>query len=164
MGGSRDARRDDTDRAQVQWWRPNGDLLPGFEDALIATVKALAASVPAPRHDPFYGLDRDGPSLRVLERLTRHGDFRKYVFVLDAAAGLGGAARWLALRYGCRVIALDEQCAALAVARRLTRRARLADRVWPLAGRVDRIPVRDASFTQIWAVEALRRARDPARA
>jgi SAM-dependent methyltransferase len=164
MGASRDARRDEADRAPVQWWRPNGALLPGFEEALIATVKALAASLPAPRHDPFYGLDRDGPGLRVLERLTRHGDFRKYVFVLDAAAGLGGAARWLALRYGCRVLALDQQCAALAVARRLTRRARLADRVWSLAGSIDRIPVRDATFTQIWAVEALRRAREPARA
>jgi hypothetical protein len=45
--------------------------------------------------------------LRVLERMTTRGDFRKYVFVLDAGGGLGGVARWLAATYGCRVLVLD---------------------------------------------------------
>ena len=47
------------------------------------------------------------PELRVVERMTAHGDFRKYVFVLDAGGGLGGVARWLTLTYGCRVLVLD---------------------------------------------------------
>ncbi len=122
---------------------------------MLELTRELALATPAPRHDPFYGLDRPaGPSLRVLDRLTRHGDFRKYVVVLDASARLGGIARWLTLRYGCRVVALDASPRALAVGARLTRRARLAGRVQGAAGLALAIPARDGAFTQIWSVEA----------
>ena len=128
---------------------------------MIATAKTFARTVPTPRADPFYGLDRrHGPSLRVLERLTAHGDFRKYVFVLDAGGGLGGVARWLTLTYGCRVLVLDVLPGLLATGRRLSRRARLHDRVTAVAGCVTAIPVRDAAFTQIWSVEALQHVDD----
>jgi SAM-dependent methyltransferase len=131
------------------------------EDALLAVVKALAVDTPAPLHDPFYGLDRRArASLRLLARLSRHGDFRKYVFVLDAGAGLGGGSRWLALRYGCRVAALERSVAALRLARRLGDRAGVGPRVHALAGALDAIPARDGAFTQIWSVEALQHVSD----
>jgi SAM-dependent methyltransferase len=147
----------------------NADLYdrisPAVEDALVATLKAFGRTVPAPRADPFYGLDRgEGPSLRVLERMTAHGDFRKYVFVLDAGGGLGGVARWLTSTYGCRVLVLDVLPRLLASAQRLTVRARLDRRVTAVAGSFDAIPVRDAAFTQIWSVEALQHAVDRRRA
>jgi sarcosine/dimethylglycine N-methyltransferase len=131
------------------------------EEALIATAKSFTQSVPAARTDPFYGLDRHpGPSLRVLEQLTAHGDFRKYVFVLDAGGGLGGVARWLTLTYGCRVLVLDVLARVLATGRRLSRRLRLHERVTAVAGSFTAIPVRDAIFTQVWSVEALQHADD----
>ena len=47
------------------------------EDAMIATLKTFGRTVPAPRPDPFYGLDRRrSPSLRTMERVTARGDFR----------------------------------------------------------------------------------------
>jgi SAM-dependent methyltransferase len=132
---------------------------PAVEEALLATVRELASSTPASRHDPFYGLDRrGGPSLRLLDRLTRHGDFRKYVIVLDVGAGLGGAARWLALRYGCRVVMLERSPRLSAVSARLVRRARLAGRVHAVAGSFAEVPARDGMFTQIWSVESLQHA------
>jgi SAM-dependent methyltransferase len=139
---------------------------PGVvEDALLATVKALAVSTPAPLHDPFYGLDRrPHASLRLLARLSRHGDFRKYVFVLDAGAGLAGGSRWLALHYGCRVAALERSPAALGFARRLAERAGVGHRVCAVAGTLDAVPVRDGAFTQIWSVEALHHVEDLQRA
>ena len=131
-------------------------LPPLVEETLVASVKALASSVPAPRDDPFYGLDRlDGSSTRALERLTGHGDFRKYVHVLDAGAGLGSGARWLARRFGCRVLLLDAAPARLALAARLTSRAGLGERMRTVAGRVEAIPLRAGVFTQIWSVETL---------
>ena len=133
-----------------------GRLPPEVESALVETVKTLATSVPTPRYDPFYGIDRSGgPSLAVLERLSRHGDFRKYVHVLDVRAGLGGGARWLARRYGCRVLALDERASLVALGSRLSRRARLAAQVVGTVGAVTAVPARDGVFTQIWCVEAL---------
>lgn len=134
---------------------------PAVEEALLGTVRALGSTTPTPRHDPFYGLDRrGGPSLRLLDRLTRHGDFRKYVVVLDAGAGLGGAARWLALRYGCRVVTLERSARLTAVSARLVRRARLVGRVHAVAGSFAAVPARDGVFTQIWSVEALQHATD----
>ncbi len=136
-------------------------LSPAVEDAILALVRELARATPAPRSDPFYGLDRlGGPSLRLLDRLTRHGDFRKYVVALAPAAGLGGAARWLSLKYGCRVVALEASARATAASARLTVRAGLAGRVRAIAGTVDRLPIRADACTQIWSVEALHRARD----
>lgn len=138
---------------------------PAVEDAMIATVKTFGRTVPAPRADPFYGLDRPfGPDLRLIERMTAHGDFRKYVFVLDAGSGLGGVARWLSLTYGCRVLLLDVLPRPLATARRLTARAGLSRRLHAVAGSFDAVPVRDGSFTQIWSVQALQHARHRRRA
>jgi SAM-dependent methyltransferase len=134
---------------------------PAVEDALLATLKAFGRSVPAPRTDPYYGLDRlGGPTLRLVERMTAHGDFRKYVFVLDAGGGLGGIARWLTLTYGCRVLVLDVLPRLLATGRRLSRRARLDARVSAVAGSFEAVPVRDGTFTQIWSVGALQHAAD----
>jgi SAM-dependent methyltransferase len=136
-----------------------GAITPAIEEILVATTRTLARTVPAPRDDPYYGLDRiGGPSLRLLQRLSRHGDFRKYVFVLDAGAGLGGPARWLAVRYGCRVVGLELAAVQAAVIARLSRRAGLAGQVHGLAGSFEAVPVRDGAFTQIWSVEALHHA------
>lgn len=135
------------------------------EEALVDTLKTFARTIPAPRRDPFYGVDRhDAVALRTLERLTARGDFRKYVFVLDAGGGLGGIARWLTLTYGCRVLVLDVLPRLLATAQRLTMRAGLAARVTAVAGNFEAIPVRDGVFTQIWSVDALQHAEDRRRA
>jgi SAM-dependent methyltransferase len=140
-------------------------ISPPVEEAMLSLIRELALATPAPARDPFYGLDRiGGPSLRLLDRLTRHGDFRKYVVVLDAGAGLGGAARWLALRYGCRVVALDACPRVVAVGARLSRRARLTTRVRGVAASFEAVPARDGVFTQVWSVEALHHALDRRRA
>src|SRR5215211_1474018 len=99
-------------------------ISPAVEDAMIDTFKIFSRTVPAPRNDPFYGLDR----------LTARGDFRKYVFVLDGGSGLGGVARWLTLTYGCRVLVLDVLPRLLAMGRRLTARARLGARLSAVGG------------------------------
>ena len=134
-------------------------ISPAVEEAMIATLKTFALSVPAPRTDPYYGLDRSlGSGLRAMERMTTHGDFRKYVFVLDAGSWLGGVARWLTLTYGCRVLMLDALPRPLATARRLTERARLWPRIQAVAGNFEAIPVRAGFFTQIWSMQALQHA------
>lgn len=140
-------------------------ISPAVEDAMIATLKLFSRTVPAPRADPHYGLDRSpGSDLRVMERMTAHGDYRKYVFVLDAGSGLGGVARWLTLTYGCRVLMLDVLPRPLATARRLAERAHVAARIHAVAASFDAIPVRDGFFTQIWSVQALHHAEDRRRA
>jgi ubiquinone/menaquinone biosynthesis C-methylase UbiE len=140
-------------------------ITPPVEEALIATAKAFGRTVPAARRDPFFGLDRlGGAPLPLVERLTAGGDFRKYVFVLDAGGGFGGLARWIAATYGCRVLVLDVLPSVLRVGRHLTERTDLGARIRMVAGSFEAIPVRAATFTQIWSVEALHHAGDRRRA
>jgi SAM-dependent methyltransferase len=159
MSRSSDAGEGDAPlRAAVQ---PSASVPAAVEEVFLSTVRTLALTMPAPRYDPYYGIDRaDGPSLRLLERLSRHGDFRKYVHVLDVGCGWGGPARWLALRYGCRVVALDVSASVVALADRLSRRAGLGAQVRGVAASCAAVPARDGAFTQIWCVEALQHARD----
>ena len=132
---------------------------------IVAMTKELARTVPCPPDDPYYGLDRTGgPSLAALRRLTRHGDFRKYVFVLDAGSGLGGTTRWLALRYGCRVLGLEACSERARTAHRLSERLGLDGRVQTVTGSFEAIPVADGVFTQIWSVETLHHATSRRRA
>lgn len=140
-------------------------ISPAVEEAMVDAQKALAQTIPTPPSDPFFGLDRGpGPSLRTIERLTAHGDFRKYVFVLDAGGGAGSFARWLTATYGCRVLVLDVLPRLLAVGRRFAKRAGLASRTTAVAGTLETIPLRDGIFTQIWSVAALHHVEDRARA
>jgi len=142
-----------------------GDVSSILEEELLATVRLLSRTIPAPRHDPFFGLDRVGvSSLHSLQRLSHHGDFRKYVLVLDAGADLGGCARWLASRYGCRVLAFDPSAARVAIGHQLSLRASLGNRVSAVAADFECIPVRDGAVTQVASVEALHRTPDRHRA
>jgi SAM-dependent methyltransferase len=165
MNGTQEARVDGGIATDPELLELYGEVPPALEEELVATVRLLAGTVPAPRHDPCYGLDRgSGASLGALERLTRHGDFRKYVFVLDAGAGLGGAARWLVSRYGCRVLALDISAARLAISRRLSARTALRSRMAEVGARFETVPLDDGRCTQVWSVEVLHHARDRHRA
>lgn len=140
-------------------------ISPAVEDAMIDAWKALSRTVPAARNDPFYGLDRRcGPSLRTIERLTAHGDFRKYVFVLDGGGGSGSLARWLVATYGCRVLVLDVWPRLLAVGQRLSKRTGFLGRISAVAGDLSAIPLRHGVFTQIWSVAALQHVSDKAAA
>jgi ubiquinone/menaquinone biosynthesis C-methylase UbiE len=49
--------------------------------------------------------------------------------ILDVGSGLGGPARWLATQYGCRVTGIDLTAEFVEVARTLSRRLGLEDRV-----------------------------------
>ncbi len=70
--------------------------------------------------------------------------------VLDVGAGIGGPARFLAARYGADVTALDATRRFSAACERLTRSARLADRVHTVCGDALALPFPDASFDIAW--------------
>jgi len=66
--------------------------------------------------------------------------------LLDIGSGIGGPARYLAQRFGCRVTGIDLLPEFCAVARLLTRRMGLEDRVSFEAGNALAMPFADASF------------------
>ena len=70
--------------------------------------------------------------------------------VLDAGSGLGGPARYLAEMFGCRVDGVDLSPDYVAIARLLTDRAGLADRVAFREGDLAALPFNDARFDLVW--------------
>jgi SAM-dependent methyltransferase len=74
--------------------------------------------------------------------------------VLDAGAGLGGPARYLAARFGCRVVGVDLSPDLAAVAALLNQRTGLADRVEVRLGDVADLELPDASVDHVWTQHA----------
>lgn len=74
--------------------------------------------------------------------------------VLDVCSGMGGPARWLAHRHGCRVTGIDLTASRVAGASRLTRRLGLADAVDFVHGDATDMPFDDESFDVVIGQES----------
>jgi SAM-dependent methyltransferase len=74
--------------------------------------------------------------------------------VLDVGAGVGGPARLLARRFGCRVTALDLTEEFCRLAEELTDRTGLADRVTVVQGNALDMPFADGAFDLVWTQHA----------
>src|SRR5438445_6817933 len=97
---------------------------------IIDVTRDLARTVPPPRGAPYFCLDSEVPyDLRVLDAFCSRGIFRKYELALELGSGLGGRARWLAARSGCRIVGIDPRPQTVAAAVLLNRRARMDDQV-----------------------------------
>ncbi len=70
--------------------------------------------------------------------------------VLDVGCGLGGTARYLAERFGCRVTGVDLSAEYIAVASRLNSMVGLTDRVSVCQGQATHLPFDDQSFDVVW--------------
>lgn len=70
--------------------------------------------------------------------------------ILDIGSGLGGAARYLASNFGCKVSGLDLMQSYCDVAAMLTERCGLSDRISFRQGDALALPFPDASFDQVW--------------
>lgn len=89
--------------------------------------------------------------------------FRPGMRVLDVGSGLGGPARHLASAYGLRVTGLELTADYLRVARVLTERAGLADRVSFEQGSALSAPFATGSFDGVWLQHVLVNVADKAR-
>jgi SAM-dependent methyltransferase len=74
--------------------------------------------------------------------------------VLDLGAGIGGPARLLAERFGCRVTGLDLTASYCQAAKTLTARIGLAERVDFVCGDGTALPFADAGFDLVWTQHA----------
>ncbi len=122
--------------------------------AIVDVARDLARSVPAPRGAPYFCLDSDAAyDLNVLGSFCERGIFRKYEFALDLGSGLGGRARWLAARSGCRILGVDSRPLMVAAAALLNGRAHMDEQVTFQVGQLDRLPLRPRVFTHVWLVD-----------
>jgi len=80
--------------------------------------------------------------------------------VLDIGCGIGGPARWIAAKYGCRVTGVDLTPEFCGAARELNSLTGLADRVEILHASALALPVPDDSFDRAYSQAALMNISD----
>jgi SAM-dependent methyltransferase len=119
----------------------------GLEEVVLDALRRAGADLDALTIEDLAGLDQlhagFGPAT---EHLLGRLDLTAGTALLDVGCGVGGPARMAAARHGCRVTGLDLSPDFVALARSLTERLRLADRVTFDVGSATEMPYADASF------------------
>jgi sarcosine/dimethylglycine N-methyltransferase len=89
-------------------------------------------------------------SERIRDRLAAPG-----ARLMDLGAGYGGAARWLAGRYGCRVLALNLSETENARNREMSRAAGVDHLIEVVDGSFEQVPVENGAFDAAWSQDAI---------
>jgi SAM-dependent methyltransferase len=113
--------------------------------------------------DDLFPYDQDHyGGLAAVDALARLAGVSARSRVLDLCAGLAGPARFLAIRRGCRVIAVELHGGRAAGAARLTRLVGLAGQVTVVRGDAGALPLRAGSADACISQEALLHVPDKA--
>lgn len=126
-----------------------GDLLARLDAALAddgadparPTIESLAP------YDQFHGRGLEATVEAAAMMQAAPGDH-----LLDVGSGIGGPARWVARRFRCKVTGIDLTPEFCDVARRLTRRLGMDDRVAFEVGDALAMPFPDDTFDGAWSM------------
>ncbi len=139
------------------------DTHPINEDGILAKLKARGTKLDALTQDELKDFDQDHyGGIEVVEILAQRAGIAAHHRVLDVCSGMGGPARWLAHRIGCRVTGLDFTLSRVEAARRLTRNVNLHRLVDFVAGDATAMPVPDAYYDAVISQEAFLHIPDKA--
>jgi ubiquinone/menaquinone biosynthesis C-methylase UbiE len=122
----------------------------GAADLTDRILKAMAAAgIDAERvaHEQLAPVDEFhvGGRAATVHTVGRMG-LKSSDHVLDVGCGIGGATRYIAATFGCRVTGIDLTPAYIAAAEELARRTGLADRIAYRVGSALAMPFADAAF------------------
>jgi sarcosine/dimethylglycine N-methyltransferase len=132
------------------------DRHPINEPQILAALRRHAKDPRALVPEDLHEWDQDHyGGLAAVEALARRAEIGPASLALDVCAGLGGPARFLARRFGCRVTGLDLNRGRCAAGRRLTALVGLGRRVTMVHGDAQSLPFRTGSFTAVVSQEGL---------
>ena len=140
-----------------------GNLLARLEKALLEdgvdpakpTLEQLAP------YDQFHGRGLEATE-ELANELSGFSTLRKDDRLLDVGSGIGGPARYLARRFGCRVTGIDLTSEFVEVAKKLTARLGLDERVRFEQGDALSLPFEDASFAGAYSMNVSMNIADKA--
>jgi len=131
------------------------DTHPINEDEILAKVAARGVSLDGLTEDDLKDFDQDHyGGVDALDALADVAGIRAGHHVLDVCSGVGGPARWLAFRRGCRVTGLDFTTSRVESAKRLSQRARLDHLVNFVHGDATRMPLQDSDYDVVIGQES----------
>jgi len=128
---------------------------PINEEQVLAALKKRGIPLDQVTEEDLKDFDQDHyGGIEAVDVLARKAGIRADHHVLDVCSGLGGPARYLAHRYGCRVTGIDLTASRHAAAQKLTHLAKLDDRVRFRMGDAQVMPFPDATFDVVIGQEA----------
>ena len=131
------------------------DTHPINEDEILARLTARGANLDALTEEELKDFDQDHyGGTAAVDALAAAAHVTAAHHVVDVCSGMGGPARWLAHRHGCRVTGIDFTASRVEGANRLTRRAGLDARVQFKRGDATAMPFADAAFDALISQEA----------
>jgi sarcosine/dimethylglycine N-methyltransferase len=123
------------------------DTHPINEDEILGKLAARGTNLDTLTEDELKDFDQDHyGGVHVVDVLADRAGIRREHHVLDVCSGMGGPARWIAHRYGCRVTGLDFTESRVEAAKRLTRRVRLDHLVDFVQGDATAMPLSDSRY------------------
>ena len=131
------------------------DTHPINEDEILVKLAARGANLGALTEDALQDFDQDHyGGIDAVKALADAAGIGAAYHVLDVCSGMGGPARWLAHRYGCRVTGIDLTNSRVVGATRLTRRVGLNHRVEFRQGDATAMPFANATFDALISQES----------
>ena len=134
--------------AVVQRYYGDRPLLPRFDEVL----RAAGVDPQTPGYRDLWPYDQlHSRGIVATREHAERAHIQPGMYVLDLGCGLGGSSRYLAAECGCRVAAIDLTPNFVEVARILTARCGLADRVEIRQGNALALPFQDGTFDHVWS-------------
>ncbi len=131
------------------------DAHPINEDQILAALSSKGVALEALTEDVLQEHDQDHfGGVEANDILAAKAGIQRQHHVLDVCSGMGGPARYLAYRIGCRVTGLDLTRSRYESAQRLTQLAKLGHLVDFQLGDALRMPFGDGSFDVVIGQEA----------
>ena len=142
----------DSYAARVERWY---DAHPINEHEILSKLTAKGVDLATLTENELKEFDQDHyGGFEATDTLAELGAFRREHSILDVCSGMGGPARYLAWRLGCRVTGIDITQSRVDSARRLTERVGLAHLVEFVHGNATAMPFPPASFDRVMGQEA----------
>ncbi len=137
------------------------DRHPINETQILAALRRRGKEPGALLPEDLYEWDQDHyGGLQAVEAIARRAEIGRVSSVLDVCAGLGGPARFLARRFGCRVVGVDLNRGRCAAGRRLTALVGLSRQVRMVNADAEALPFRTGVFTAAVSQEGLLHVSD----
>jgi SAM-dependent methyltransferase len=136
----------------------------GADDLVTRILGALAAAGHAPSVETLFLVDQlHGGGLPSTKAQAEMAGVAAGMRVLDAGCGVGGASRFLAHTFGCRVEAFDLTPEFVEAATRLNALCGLDGQIATRVGSVTDLPYPDRSFDLVWCQNVSMNVADKAR-
>jgi sarcosine/dimethylglycine N-methyltransferase len=131
------------------------DTHPINEDEILAKLSARGTNLETLSEDELKDFDQDHyGGVQVVDVLANKAGIRREHHVLDVCSGMGGPARWIAHRYGCRVTGLELTESRVEAAKRLTECVRLDHVVDFVHGDATAMPLPNARYDVVIGQES----------